>query len=513
MRAGGRGAGWTAAGLWLGLGGAVARAAPAVAPAPVTTWIDVPEAILGPSDESCGALQARAAAERGTGAPVETSGGTVRGQLRPFTPAGGPFVAAAVPDPVVRWAHATAGLLPGAGGMPPDLQPLEGDLATLRALGDVLRAAEAGRPVRVTVYGASHTGGDFFTGHLRRELQRRYGDRGHGWVLPASLYQGYRGHDINLCSSAGWRSDWVGRRGGRADGLYGPGGASVASADPADFGTLETTRSNPQGRSLSKVELFTLGQPAGGGLVLTVDDTPARTVSTHADRPGLQRHVVQVPAGAHRLTVRPAGDGEVRIFGASVENEGPGVIVDAVGIRGRTARSWLDWDEALWQPGLAALAPDMVVLAYGTNEAADRDYAMDAYREDLREVLRRMRAVLPDAPCVLVGPSDRGVSVQKHKTYKVWGRTALVAGVQRAVAPEFGCAFWDWQQAQGGPGAMVSWRAADPPLAGWDLIHFSQAGYTRSAELFLEAWLEAAALTGGGVAAFADREPLFDTAP
>ena len=116
---------------------------------------------------------------------------------------------------------------------------------------------------------------------------------------------------------------------------------------------------------------------------------------------------------------------------------------------------------------------------------------MEQYSTDLRSVLRKMRRAAPEVGCILVGPSDRGKSVGK-KTYQVWERTKYVAEVQRAVAPEFGCVSWDWQQATGGEGSMIAWRYTDPPLAGQDLIHFTPAGYIHSAELFLSALDDAA---------------------
>ncbi len=68
----------------------------------------------------------------------------------------------------------------------------------------------------------------------------------------------------------------------------------------------------------------------------------------------------------------------------------------------------------------------------------------------------------------------------------------MIAEVQREVAPEFGCVFWDWQQATGGEGSMIAWRFTQPPLAAKDLIHFSGAGYIHSAEKFIAALDDAA---------------------
>ena len=184
----------------------------------------------------------------------------------------------------------------------------------------------------------------------------------------------------------------------------------------------------------------------------------------------------------------------------SLRDSGPGVIVDAIGIRGRQANTWLKWDEDLMRDMLSVLQPNLIVLAYGTNEANDSDYSMDNYEKDLRKVLRKMKRVHPMEACILVGPSDRGSVVSSNfrriKTkdqYQVWERTQQVAEVQRAIAPEFGCVFWDWQQATGGVGSMIAWKYTEPSLASVDLIHFTAKGYQVSADLFIRALDDAAA--------------------
>ena len=105
------------------------------------------------------------------------------------------------------------------------------------------------------------------------------------------------------------------------------------------------------------------------------------------------------------------------------------------------------------------------MLAYGTNEANDGGLTPDEYRVTLRKVLTRMRAVLPDAACVLIGPSDRARKVS-GATYAIWEPTAWVAAVQREVGPEFGCATWDLQEVGGGPlsalAASLVYRAGRP---------------------------------------------------
>ncbi|MCK6530339.1 GDSL-type esterase/lipase family protein [Myxococcota bacterium] len=389
-----------------------------------------------------------------------------------------------------------AGSLPGA--TPEDLppQPLEGPPEALARIGAVLRRAST-EPVRLSFFGASHTEGDHWTGQIRRVLQARHGDRGHGFVLPAGPVKGYRATDVNLCYTGQWLGDWGGRAKGHGDGLLGPGGVSVGSEDPGQFGWVETTRTNPQGGAVSAFDVFYLSEPRGGTLLLQVDGLPPKEVPTRSDDVALSRVRLEVPDGPHRLKVSPKGDGPVRVFGISMERNGPGVIVDAIGIRGAKASSWLKWDRDMAARGLATLDPDLVVLAYGTNEAADRRYPMDLYRAELRAVLGDLRRALPDVPCILVGPSDRGVKLRRSR-YAIWDRTQPVAQVQREVAPEFGCASWDWQQASGGPGSQIAWLLHDPPLAAPDLIHHTAAGYRAIADRFVAALDAVAAGTAPG---------------
>lgn len=372
------------------------------------------------------------------------------------------------------------------------LEPLRGKDADIARVREVfVRAAAQRTTTRVSFWGASHVAGEFFTGQVRRLLQTRWGDAGHGFILPGPPWKGYRASDANLCASGTWLSDFVERRDGRDDGRHGPAGMDIL-AMPGAFGWVQTTKTNPQGRSVSRFEVAFLREPGAGSLRLSVDGGEAVDVSAKGDTgPGLA--VLHVADGPHRLQV--SADGPVRQYGVWMERDTPGIIVDAMGVSGRTASSWQKWDPALMQPFLDRKRPDLVVLAYGTNEANDKSLDPDKYAGSLRASLGRMRTLLPDVACVLVGPSDRGKKV-KGSTYAIWSRTEWVARVQREVGPEFGCATWDLQAAMGGPGSMLQWYFnAEPKLAAGDLIHLSVDGYREVGTRFV------AALTGtpGGV--------------
>ena len=447
-------------------------AAPAAAtPVLETVDIDATAAPGGDGLPSCktqlGALESK---------PERPGGKTYAGTLRKPDPTG-------MPEVVVM----DATQLPGyeADTLPP--QPLEGPPEVLAAIKNVFVRAEAHERVRFSFWGASHTGGDFWTGRLRHALQGKYGDGGHGFVLPAALYKGHRASDINLCRTDGWMSDWHSKDNAHKDGLLGFAGMSVQSTDPRDFGWVETARSVKFGRSVTRFEVFVLRQRGGGTLHLSVDGGEPIPVATASDgEPSMVQVTVRVTSGKHRLQMAPAGDGPVRIFGVSMEDGGEGgAIVDSMGIRGREARDWIHWEPTMFQQGVDVLAPDLVVLAYGTNEAADQRYTMEEYRADLTAVLTKLRTAT-DAPCVLAGPSDRGWKHEKGR-YAIWARTVPVAQVQREVAAEHGCAFWDWQAAMGGPGSMVGWYYAEPQLGAGDLIHHTRGGYTWIADRFLAA--------------------------
>ena len=377
---------------------------------------------------------------------------------------------------------------PEEGELGYDISIEDRDGHSMDALHRALRRAERGEgQARLMFYGASHVASDLFTGHIRRELQRRFGDAGHGIILPAHPWPSYRHRDIDMESSRRrWASERV-RASTREIGHYGVAGTYVETDRAGAWGRVSTA-DGELGANASLFDLYYLEQPEGGSFDVFLDGRRVRRVSTAA--PGLQGGYAtfRVPDGAHQLELRTIGDGRVRLFGVAVERETPGVIVDTLGINGARARYHLKWEDTLYREHLRRRQPDLVVVAYGTNESGD-DVPIDRYEARVRRVMERIRETVPGASCLLVGPSDRPVRLADG-TFGDRPRTHQLIAAQHRVAVELGCGFFDLVAFSGGPLSMVEWAAADPAYGAGDHVHYTRRGYERLGESLLAALLE-----------------------
>lgn len=330
----------------------------------------------------------------------------------------------------------------------------------------------AGRaPVSIVQFGDSHTAADLFSGEMRRLLQTQYGDGGIG-LIAATPVPGTRYEQVILKTAA---RQWA----------------------------LVSARNQQS-------EQF----PLGGYLSVPLVTQPA--VRIEAREPGAQRYtvsalyqaqatsslLVQDARGQNRRTL-VATAGQWR-FGPAVNNIGlpldltldshpgtvlggwylqsekrAGVIYSALGINGARLEVLSKWQPG-WQDSLKTLRPDLVILAYGTNEAFDDTLDLSLYQAQLKQRLEQLRRDLPRAVILLVGPSD---SIKQRKAQGCAARQprqlAAIVQIQRESAAQANALFWDWQAYMGGPCSITAWQAQG--LARGDLVHLTADGYRKSA--------------------------------
>lgn len=341
--------------------------------------------------------------------------------------------------------------------------PLENPAALVPLFEQLLRQerGETAAPLRMLQFGDSHTAADEFTGALRYLFQARFGAGGGGYSYAGKPWTSYRRVDLKSTGTRGWHSDGlVGRPG---DGLYGLGGVSISARMPREGVTLEA--------DCTRAELLFLRQPGGGSVELMVDGEFAGDISTNGELGG-GYFELRLEPGVHSFTLRTLDRSPVRLFGWVTENA-RGVTYEPLGINGAQASILMDWDEKLTAEHLARRNPALIVLAYGTNEAGNRDWTHESYREMYSALIRRLREAAPAASILVVSPPDRYSRIRGKWT--PYERIDLIVAAQREAALSAGCAFWDQREKMGGKGSMRQWVLAG--LAQYDHVHFTTPGY------------------------------------
>jgi lysophospholipase L1-like esterase len=335
---------------------------------------------------------------------------------------------------------------------------------------------EPGRIVRVYHWGDSTIAGDGITSTVRARLQERFGDGGPGflavqvdprWALRPNIARRAKG-------------DWVTSNitfGGAEHARYGLAGTvSVAPADAAATSTIGGLAIDGARQRLDRFEVWYQTQPGGGSFSLSAKGAAARVSTDGGLGDGFR--AVEPPEGAKYVTVATHADGPVAIYGVVAETKGPGVTWESFGVAGASIASLLRQGRQHLAGQVAHRPPDLVVYMTGGNELKydGLDEADGgAYRKGYIDALRRLRAGAPDAACLIVAPLDQAV----RQRGKVVSKAMLgpMVEVQRAIAAEQGCAFWDARHVMGGDGGFARWLAQRPALAQSDLMHLSAPGH------------------------------------
>jgi lysophospholipase L1-like esterase len=158
-----------------------------------------------------------------------------------------------------------------------------------------------------------------------------------------------------------------------------------------------------------------------------------------------------------------------------------GVVVDELGVNGAQIASLLRANEDHFVEQVRHRAPDLVVLAYGTNEALDPDLSDSDYERKMVDELQRIEKAVPNASCLLLGPPDLARRGDKGTggPWKTWPRVPEIVAAQRRVAAAAKCAFYDQLEAMGGPGSMMTWVNEPDSRASSDHVHMRKNGYTQ----------------------------------
>lgn len=321
---------------------------------------------------------------------------------------------------------------------------------------------EPGAVVKVLHFGDSPTTADLITADVRSMLQARFGDAGHGVYLIAKPWAWYD-HRGFSSSSSGWTIDPATLH-GQKDGWYGLGGVSF-TGNPGAWSKV-TLRERGQ----TRLTLHYAGLPGGGMVVIETDGSPLATLNTSMPRKIAAHESWNIPRKTREIAIRVEG-APVRLFCFEFEKASTGVIYSSIGLNGTWAGVLASYTNGPhWNERLREANPDLVVLSYGTNESGYGSYLDSTYSKDYREILRRIKAALPDTPVLVMSPMDRGVRQSGGAIGTIQTLPRLI-NLQSQMAAEKNLAFFNTFEAMGGEGTMGRWYQAEPRLVSADFIH------------------------------------------
>jgi lysophospholipase L1-like esterase len=368
----------------------------------------------------------------------------------------------------------------------PPLQPSEDDGQTVEAplvgadkldlFYAKLTQTQLGLPgaiTRVVHYGDSAIGNDGITGAIRSKMQARFGDAGHGFHLLGQPNASYRHQGVRFDERSAWAHCFI-IFDCKKDGYYGLGGTTFESAGGAEI-RLSTANKGPAGRKASRFEVWYAGQPKGGKLRLKLDEQEAVELETAADVLEDRWHVMEAEDGEHTLSIRAAGGGKVRAYGAVLERTVPGIVWDEMSQIGALTRRMLNFDREHLKRHITRRDPDLLVLMFGGNDMNTQG-TMEKYKGEYSAVIKMFREYDPTLPCLVMAPLDHG---ERDGSGKIVTRPIVTKLVQaqREVAEAEGCAFFDTYEAMGGSGSMGRWVRSSPALGAGDLSHLTHHGH------------------------------------
>jgi lysophospholipase L1-like esterase len=382
--------------------------------------------------------------------------------------------------------------LPGAGRPSPELT----------AYGELEPDFFAARRLTVLQLGDSHTAADFFTGRVRERLQQVFGAGGMDYLVPGRPHPGVRSALFDSDASDGWSYEAL-QKSDETRRFYLSGFNAVARHAGASL-SLKAKG----GLAYDSVQVAFLKQPGGGRAEVLVDGEPSGDISL--DGAADQRATLDVNAadhgahGFHDIAVRSLTDAPVTVTGVEVNREGDGVSYVSLGFPGATVQLLQKLAEDNLADDLKRVAPDVIVLAFGTNEGFNDALDVAAYTAQYEQIVKRLKSLRPQARIVIIGPPDgarangncgpgghdcapRPASADGAACHlPTPPKLAQVREAQRRLAMRLEADFWDWSSAMPSPCGAQVWAAADPPLMAHDYVHMTTEGYRQSADRFAD---------------------------
>ena len=382
---------------------------------------------------------------------------------------------------------AALAILAGVAGAAPSAAPCTETICGAEALAPLLAGLKAEtrerrRAFHILQIGDSHTAGDNITGAWRRRLAESYAPAGRGALAAGRPYRGYLTRDVTAGQTSGWT----------VNASFGP--TFVETGPPIGLsGFTQTARgpgeslwlnADPGARAFERLTICAIEQPGGGTLRASLGSAE-QLWNLNAARPRTACRTLESETFATSAWLETVGEGTVSVTSIAVFQNNPGIVLSNLGVPGAQLQHLARMSDDAVAAELEAWRPDLIVLAFGTNEGFSPLLAADEAETALRAQVGRLRRLAGrDVPILLFGAPDAATRTPSGAPRVAcrggWYVPPLLEQVrarQAATARALGLAYWDWGAAMGGRCAASRWVASGDMRG--DHVHFTRSGGER----------------------------------
>jgi lysophospholipase L1-like esterase len=375
-----------------------------------------------------------------------------------------------------------------------DVRTVPGQLHNAQAIAPFLaklsESGRAGPPLSIVQIGDSHTAGDMVTNGWRTRWQAEYGAGGRGMTAAGRPYQGYLTWGVTARQSPEWTSNALF---GKERVANGPAlGLSGFTVSARHAGAWLRLSADSVSFAFDRFSLCGLTGPDEGAVRVAMG-TEIQEYSFAAAEPGATCFHLGAAQPVGAVSITTVDDRPVDLTSWTSSRQTGGIMLSNLGVVGARLAHFSRNDDKVLALELRQARPDLLVLAFGTNEGFDPSLKLEDAEAVLRTQVARIRRLLGHpVPILLIGPPDALSSrpevalpgladtVSCGGGWYVPAHLAQVRRQQMRLAQDLNLAFWDWQGAMGGQCSSLAWVGQGLQRA--DHVHFTVDGGRRLGE-------------------------------
>jgi|WetSurMetagenome_2_1015567.scaffolds.fasta_scaffold28784_2 hypothetical protein len=346
------------------------------------------------------------------------------------------------------------------------------------------------KPLRILYYGDSQIENDRITSVFRKILQERFGGIGRGLIPVQNIYNS--ANNFTMTTSGNWESESVKKvTQNRLDlGLLceafkvrnsGTGEKSLSTS----WVKIKSIKENPENGFTVLRIFYRASGKSQVSVTLNADITNVNELSACEEICEMHYNLVCTP---QEVELRFSTSSEITIYGLNLESP-TGIMVDNIALRGLSSPEFTKIDTIRLQQMARLLNPSFIIMQYGVNVVPNMTSDYSFYKKKLNKELECLQKTIPGIPVLLVGVSDMACRISG--LLESYPNIEDVLNIQKEVALENGCAFWNLFESMGGRGSMINWVESQPPLGNKDYVHYTSLGAEKVGTLFARQFIKA----------------------